>query len=482
MTFGLIWACGTSGPSDPLAIGTGGGGAGSTGASGGGGSAGSAGSIIIRPGDGGRPDSGASINGPVCSEQVHAAQPAPLDLLLLVDASSSMLQAATGSGTKHALVRDALAAFVRDPGSTGLGVGLQFFPLPMETECTSDADCGPYGASGKREWWGCHNPMVCAPPRAPLGTSVNICAPASAQADCLRATTSCVPLGYCSVTGWACTTLGDVCQSGSAGDTCMRYPRVCNGAPICNPAMFSKLAVPIADLPGAAAALEFELRVRESAGSTPMEPAVEASLSNLAERAMANPGRAAALVLATDGLPEGCANVIDSIASIARRLTAAAAGRPAVTTYVIGVIDKNDLSQAGAEQALGQLARAGATGAPFLLTPTADLTQTFLAALEQIRSRALPCEFIIPKSDVPMLDFGLVNLRFHGSGGERDIFYVATADRCDPTLGGWYYDVDPATGASPSRVVTCPATCAALKSDTQGSSIDLRFGCRTIVK
>jgi hypothetical protein len=436
-------------------------------------------SFSFQPGEAGV--GGSSGTGPLpdertCSEQVHAAQPVPVDLLLLIDASSSMNDPVAGR-TKHALVRDALVSFVGDPRSAGLGVGLQYFPLPHETECTSDADCGPFdSAAGKPEWWGCRTPMVCAPPKAPLGTAVNVCSPATAAADC-HAPASCVPIGYCSATGWPCTSLGDTCQSGSAGDVCTRYPRVCNGSQICNPARFRELAIPITDLPAATGALTIELGAREPAGATPMGPAVEAALGHLAGRASAYPGRTAALVLATDGLPQGCGPA-DAIDGIVARIAAASAARPPVTTYVIGVIDKAAPDQKPA-QALAQLATAGGTGAPFLLSPAADLTQTFLTALEQIRGRALPCEFTIPKNDVGAVDFGRVNLRFRGTTGDRDILYVGAADRCDPVRGGWYYDVDPASG-TPTRVITCPVTCAALKSDAQGR-IDLRFGCKTKV-
>ena len=435
--------------------------------------------FVFQPGDASVVEAG---SGPLpdertCAEQVHAAQPVPVDLLLLVDASSSMADVVAGGRSKQALVRDALVAFVGDPRSAGLGIGLQYFPLPQWTECGSDADCGPFdSSSGKPEWFGCRQRTVCAPPRAPLGTAVNICAPASAAADCNNGT-SCIPLGYCSASGWFCFSAGDPCQSGTAGDTCKAFPRVCNGSQICNPRLFRELAIPIADLPGAARALTIELKARETSGATPMGPAIEASLAHLAERAPSHPGRTAALVLATDGVPQGCGPA-DDIATIAARVSAAAAARPAVTTYVIGVIDKAD-PNVGPGQALAQLASAGGTGAPFLLSPAADLTQTFLAALESIRGRALPCEFSISKNDVGLVDFGRVNLRFRGASGDRDILYVGKADRCDPVRGGWYYDVDPMVG-TPTRVITCPATCVALKSDTQGR-IDLRFGCKTRV-
>src|SRR5688500_12719198 len=94
------------------------------------------------------PDGGGEAAAPsppqACAEETLKAERVPVDLLLLVDASSSM--STPGAGTtisKYALVKQALLAFSRDPGSAGLGLGLQFFPQPGGGwPCTSDADCG----------------------------------------------------------------------------------------------------------------------------------------------------------------------------------------------------------------------------------------------------------------------------------------------------------------------------------------------------
>jgi hypothetical protein len=429
--------------------------------------------------DGGWSEGGPGVNERACAEQVHAAQPVPVDLLLLVDASSSMNEAA-GGGTKHQMVRDALVAFAGDPRSLGLSLGLTFFPVPPDTECTTNADCGPFTAlSAKPEWWGCRPAAVCAPPNAPLGTAYNVCAPASAAEDCVFRGTSCVTLGYCARTGWRCTVLGQPCPSGTAGDTCTPWPRVCNASQICSPAFFREPVLPIAELPANVRPLQDVLAGRQPEGATPMGPAVEGGLAHLADRLAARPGRSGALVLATDGLPLGCGPA-DDIGTIAARLSAAASANPAVPTYVIGVLPTGQPDTAGARAGLARLAQAGGTGQPFLVTPNADLTQAFLAALDQIRGRALPCEFAIPTDRVAQLDFGKVNLRFLGSAGQEDVPYVGRPERCDPVRGGWYYDADPATGAAPTRVITCEATCRTLKADPRGR-IDLRFGCKTLV-
>jgi hypothetical protein len=57
---------------------------------------------------------------------------------------------------------------------------------------------------------------------------------------------------------------------------------------------------------------------------------------------------------------------------------------------------------------------------------------------------------------------------------------VASPARCDAVRGGWYYDVDPATGGNPTRISTCEATCRRFKTDT-ASEVSLTFGCATRV-
>jgi len=46
-------------------------------------------------------------------------------------------------------------------------------------------------------------------------------------------------------------------------------------------------------------------------------------------------------------------------------------------------------------------------------------------------------------------------------------------------LGGWYYDVPPATGP-PSRILVCPASCGRFKS-APDANVSLLFGCETQV-
>src|SRR2546421_7431586 len=75
---------------------------------------------------------------PRCAEETQMAEHVPLDLLLLMDRSSSM------AGAKWNMSRAAIMSFIGDARSAGLGVGLQFFPLApgADAPCGGDPDCG----------------------------------------------------------------------------------------------------------------------------------------------------------------------------------------------------------------------------------------------------------------------------------------------------------------------------------------------------
>ena len=60
-----------------------------------------------------------------CATESQEARAIPTDLLVLLDQSGSM----TIEGDRWAPTTKALKAFVSNPGSSGLGVGLQYFPL-----------------------------------------------------------------------------------------------------------------------------------------------------------------------------------------------------------------------------------------------------------------------------------------------------------------------------------------------------------------
>src|SRR5205814_8661883 len=135
----------------------------------------------------------------------------------------------------------------------------------------------------------------------------------------------------------------------------------------------------------------------------------------------AMPRRRAALILATDGLPSGCSD--QDIPIVGDAIWTAHNTAPAVPTYVIGVLDAADL--ADGKPALSELARAGGSGEPFILSPAGDLTSRLQAALAQIRGDALPCEYAIPQDRAGAIDFDRVNVASRTGGTAENLPYVA---------------------------------------------------------
>jgi hypothetical protein len=419
--------------------------------------------------------------------EVHQAERLPVDLLLLLDVSSSMEARIPGDiRRKGDLIREALISFVKDPRSAGLGLGLRLFPAPLPasppappppaagSSCQSDAECGPHTVCRHQDRFcvvsvpgqsepdhvSCRADFTGGPPTCPFGGT-------------------CVPATHCTLSKGLCFTQGQPCPSGMPGDVCEIPPRQCLpvlGGPACETSSYEKPALPIGELPGAEPSLVQALQGLTYTVGTPMGPALAAALAHARAQQAANPTHRVALVLATDGMPFGCEP--GDAAGISALVAAEAMRSPPISTYAIGVFDREDLLYGG-PALLESVATAGGTGMPLVLNNDPDLARSFLDALEKIRQASLPCEFVIPRPNGP-IDFGKVNLRVQDAAGTaEEIPYVATANRCDPVLGGWYYDVDPAS-ATPTRVLTCPVSCDRLQAGPD-ANVSLVFGCKTRV-
>jgi hypothetical protein len=419
------------------------------------------------------PDASASnehVRPAACIEEAFKAEAVPVDLMLVVDASWSMAwPVPSGKTTKWAIAKDALTSFLADPRSAGLGVGLQLFPqVPHSRPCTSDAQCGtgPNAA--------CVELGVCALPMAPH-TVTGSCDPTNTvgPAQC-TAPSTCAP-GLCSDSGYACHKIGQDC--GERHGKCVR-PRRCAGAAFalegtnqCALSNYEEAAVPIGLLPGHEPAITQMLRAKIPGGDTPMRPAVEGALKQLRTHLAKNPERRAALILATDGLPNCLATDSTAIADL---LSKASTGVASIPSYVVAVFHADEVAMA--QPQIERLAMAGGTGTPFILTTSDDLAKGFQDALNTIRHTAVSCEFKIPPSKGDDFDLDRVNVRFTPASGVRaDLPYVRTMANCDPSRGGWHYDVDPATG-TPTSIRICPTSCETIQRDL-APKVELVFTC-----
>jgi len=396
-----------------------------------------------------------------CATDTQQATQLPLDIYMMLDTSGSMSGTVMGSTTKWDAVQTAITSFVNDPKSAGIGLGLQYFPLlvPGSTaqSCANDAACGALTP--------CINNRACAKAGA-----VQFC---QLDADCGGGGVKCQDLGTCAIGGALCLKGGSFgCLIGPCNYFSLSY---CSGRDKCTIADYATPAVPIAPLPGVAMSVITSMSSHGPDGLTPTGPALQGTLDQARSYATAHSGHTVVAVLATDGFPTECTpQDIPSIATIAM---SGAAGSPSIKTFVIGVFSASEQAQATTN--LNQIAAAGGTTQAFVISTTQNVSQAFLAALDQIRGSSLPCEYTLP---VPMSgtpDYNAVNVQFSSGGKSYLIGNVKGAGSCDPTKGGWYYDVDPTT-ATPTKVILCPATCSAVKADPAGR-VDVVQGCVTII-
>lgn len=233
---------------------------------------------------------------------------------------------------------------------------------------------------------------------------------------------------------------------------------------VCDVAAYAPPVVPIGLLPGVAPAVSMAMTSQMPSGGTPTTPAITGALQYATGYAAMHPGRALALLFATDGDPTNCTN--NTIQTAAAAAAAALMANPPVKTYVLGV-GPSLLN-------LNQIAASGGTGKAFLVESggAADL----IKALDEIRKSTLTCDYSIPSIEGGKLDYDKVNVetRVGSNGTPQTIPPVKDAMACGPQ-GGWYYD----NATAPTRITLCPATCGPLTM-TSGSSMNVLIGCKTV--
>jgi hypothetical protein len=230
----------------------------------------------------------------------------------------------------------------------------------------------------------------------------------------------------------------------------------------CNVAAYATPAAAIAPLPASAAAITGAIAMTTPAATTPTEPALQGAINYAKSYTLATPGRTAAVVFVTDGLPNGCNSTVAGAAAIAQ---AAFTGVPPIKTYVVGL---------GATAGLDTIALAGSGGALHYFSATGDVTAMLNAALKQITTQAISCDYAIPTVG-SALDYGAVNVQVTvgATGIQSFVGKVDSAAQCS-ALGGWYYDVNPP--GVPTKLTLCPQSCGPLAA-TVSSKLQVLFGC-----
>jgi hypothetical protein len=216
--------------------------------------------------------------------------------------------------------------------------------------------------------------------------------------------------------------------------------------------------VAMAALPSAA--FGQQLDAQNPDGSTPTRPALEGAIS-YAQQVAAGQGKdgKVAVVLVTDGIPQGCNN--NSISDVKNLAAGVAATIP---TYVIGV--GSELSS------LNDIAVGGGTKSALVVNTSnpAQIQADFTKAIEQIKASALTCDYKIPTAPAgETFDRSKVNVQHITSAATDTLSYNQAC-----TGGtGWKYDDE----NNPTRILLCDGSCDGVKA--KAGKVDILFGCAT---
>jgi hypothetical protein len=226
----------------------------------------------------------------------------------------------------------------------------------------------------------------------------------------------------------------------------------------CSVGDYATPKVPMAALPSTT--FGQQLDAQNPNGSTPTRPALEGAIS-YAQKVATGQGKdgKVAIVLVTDGIPEGCSN--NSISNVKALAAGVAATIP---TYVIGV---------GKELAsLNDIAVGGGTKSAFIINVNnpAQIQADFTKAIDQIKASALTCDYKIPAAPAgETFDRSKVNVQHVTSGATDTLSYNQAC-----TGGtGWQYD----DANNPTRILLCDGSCDGVKA--KAGKVDILFGCAT---
>lgn len=445
-----------------------------------------------------------------CATSTSMAEPAPLDIYVMLDISGSMLEMTAGGQQKWAAVKSAIGAFLSDPGSAGINVGIQYFPLrkpDVPATCTTNAECGSGGSCFLKRCQSypvpggvaqCDTDDDCKsiPAAIDFGPCMGTTCRSDAtkactkDADCLTPETRdfgpCVEFGVCeNDRSLTCPAIGQSCGD-TLGMCVAPESSFCFHGTQCDSSAYATPAVPIAPVAEAGPMIVASMDAQVPDGDTPSAPALRGAIEHARARAMSNPGHSVVAVLATDGAPTECLpdtqrftetvhprELVNEVASVAYE---GSVGTPSIPTFVIGVFSASDTA---APENLNIIADAGGTQTAQIVDTSGDISFQFLRALNAIRKSRLACEYQIPAPEEgETLNYRAVNIDLVEGDTREELYYVTSADRCDAE-GGWYYD-DP-TGKAPTKILVCPSTCERFQNAGAGA-VQIKLGCVTRIR
>lgn len=243
----------------------------------------------------------------------------------------------------------------------------------------------------------------------------------------------------------------------------------------CNAGNYTNPTVPMTQLPSTTFGDRLAaIRAAYWGEGTPTRAVIEGVQGFVASHREKHPGRYA-MVLVTDGYPQGCGDV-NTISAIEGVVSAA----DDLPTYVIGVKNPPVQGRHGATAPdtvsdLNSVAAAGGTESAFIID-TGDPEKTkadFREAVEAIRGESIACSVELPMPpDGRRFEKDHLVVSTTTGGATANLTYDASCAKD----GAWHYD----SASEPSEVVLCPETCARLQ-DAEAATLEVGFTCDPVI-
>lgn len=192
-------------------------------------------------------------------------------------------------------------------------------------------------------------------------------------------------------------------------------------------------------------------------GGTPTRFVMQGTRAFIAQARADDPGRYA-IVLITDGYPQGCDDEDDTVDAVVAEAEAALAD--GIQTYVIGVANPPIDDAPDTVSNLEEIAKAGGTSPAFLIDTgmPQDTSTRFEAAVEAIRGAAIACDIAIPTPPMGQtFDKEKVAVSYQSGSAASDLPYDPDCTASD----AFHYD-DP---HDPHTIVLCDQTCGLVQAD-----------------
>ncbi|WP_242515385.1 VWA domain-containing protein [Sorangium cellulosum] len=212
---------------------------------------------------------------------------------------------------------------------------------------------------------------------------------------------------------------------------------------------------------------------REWRGGTPTPFVMHGTISLIEALRRATPGRYA-IVLVTDGYPQGCGERNNRISRVVDEARAALAKD--IPTYVIGVANPPFPDAPETVADMDQVAVAGGTEHVYLIDTgnPESTTAAFKAAVDAIRGASVSCTVEIPPApDGRSFDAQKVRVTYRSGDGEPT---ALTYDQGCATQRAWRYD----SPEDPTAIVLCESTCAAIQADPE-AALGVDFTCEDVI-